>query len=64
MLHHQAHHIVLNNGVAVLSIPFTNKLSEFIILLLKLIANLHKSSTKDGMFKTTNITKTCYIWAN
>ena len=52
---HQAH-ILLNNGVADLTIPFTNRLSEFIILLLKLNSNLRKSSLKDGMFKFTNNT--------
>ena len=35
-------HILLNNGVADLTIPFTNRLSEFRILLLKLNTNLHK----------------------
>ena len=53
---HQAH-ILLNNGVADLTIPFTNSLSEFIILLLKLNTNLRKSSPKDGMFKFTNISE-------
>ena len=48
---HQAH-ILLNNSVADLT---NNKLSEFIILLLKLNTNLRKSSPKDGMFKFTNI---------
>ena len=33
-LHHVD--ILLNNGVADLAIPFTNRLSEFIILLFKL----------------------------
>ena len=53
---HQAH-ILLNNGVVNLTIPFTNRLSEFIILLLKLNTNLHKSSPKDGMYKFTNISE-------
>ena len=50
---HQVH-ILLNNDVADLTISFTIKLSEFIILLLKLNTNLRKSSAKDGMFKFTN----------
>ena len=53
---HQAH-ILPNNGAAELTIPFTNKLSEFIILLLKLNTNLRKSSPKDGMFRLTNISE-------
>ena len=53
---HQAH-ILLNNGAADLAIPFTNQLSEFIILLLKLNTNLRKSSLKNGMFKFTNISE-------
>ena len=53
---HQAH-ILLNKGVADLTIPFTNSLSEFIILLLKLNSNLRKSSPNDGMFKFTNISE-------
>ena len=43
-------HILLNNGVADLTIPFTNRLSEFIILLLKL-------NTKVGMFISGEIDK-------
>ena len=39
---HQAH-ILLNKDVVDLTIPFTNRLSEFIILLLKLSTNLRKS---------------------
>ena len=58
---HQAH-ILLNNGVADLTIPITNRLPEFIILLIKLNTNLRKSSPKDGKFKFTNIWKV--IWAN
>ena len=50
-------HVLLINGVANLTIPFTNRLSEFIILLLKLNTNLLKSSPKDGMFKFTNISE-------
>ena len=50
-------HILLNNGVADLTIPFTKRLSEFIILLLKLNTNLRKSLPKDGMFKFTNISE-------
>ena len=53
---HQGH-ILLNNGVADLTIPFTIRLSEIIILLLKLNTNLCKSSPKDGMFKFTNISE-------
>ena len=41
---------ILNNGVADLTIPFTNRLSEFIILLLKL-------NTKVGMFISGEIEK-------
>ena len=47
--------MLLKDGVADLTIPFTNGLSEFIILLLKLNTNLRKSSPKDGMFRFTNI---------
>ena len=54
---HQAH-VLLNNGVADLTIPLINRLSEFIILLLTLNANLRKSSPKDGMFKYRNISET------
>ena len=43
MSFHQAD-ILLNNGVADLTIPFLNILYEFIILLLKLNTNLRKSS--------------------
>ena len=39
-------HILLNNIVADLTIPFTNKLSKFITLHLKQNTNLGKSSTK------------------
>ena len=53
---HQVH-ILLKNGVADLTIQFTIRLSEFIILLLKLNTNLRKSSPKDGIFKFTNINK-------
>ena len=53
---HQAH-ILLNNGVADLTIPFTERLSEIIILLLKLKTNLRKSSPKDGILKFTNISE-------
>ena len=53
---HQAH-ILLNNGVADLTIPFTNMLSEFIILLLKLNTKLRKSSPKDGNFKITHMSE-------
>ena len=51
---HQAH-ILLNNGVADLTILLNNKLSEFIILLLKLNTNLRKKLPKDGIFIFTNI---------
>ena len=53
---HQAH-ILLNKGVADLTIPLNNKLSEFIILLLKLNTNLCKSLPKDGIFIFTNISE-------
>ena len=42
-------HFLLKNVVADLTIPFTNKLSEFIILLLKLNINLRNGSTKVEM---------------
>ena len=51
---HQAH-ILLKNGAGDLTISFTNRLSEVLILLLKLNTNLRKNSPKDGMFKFTNI---------
>ena len=54
-------HILLNIDVADLIIPFTNRLSEFIILLLKLNTNLRNSSPKDGMFKFTTFQRHCYI---
>ena len=54
---HQAH-ILLNNGVADHTIPFTNRLSEFILLLLKLNTYLLESLPKDGIFKFTNISET------
>ena len=53
---HRAH-ILLNNGVADLTIQLTNMLSEFIILFSKLNRNLRKSLPKDGMFKYTNISE-------
>ena len=53
---HQTH-ILQSNGVADLTIPFTNRLSELIILLLKLNTNLRKSLPNDGMFKFTNISE-------
>ena len=53
---HQAH-VLLNNGVADLTIPFTNRLSKFIIQLLKLNTNLRKSSPKNSMFKFPNISE-------
>ena len=52
-LHHA--HILLNKSVADLTIPINNKLSEFLIFLLKLNTNLRKSSPKDRMLKFTNI---------
>ena len=51
---HQTH-ILLNNCVGGPKIQFTNRLSEFIILLLKLNTNLRKSLPKDGIFKYTKI---------
>ena len=53
---HKAH-ILLNNGVTDFTIPFTNRLSQFIILLLKLNTNLRESSPKAGMVKCTNISE-------
>ena len=53
---HQTY-ILLNNGVADLTISFTNRLSKFVFLLLKLNTNLRKSLPKDRMFKLTNISK-------
>ena len=58
-------HILLNNSVAYFTIPFSNRVSEFVILLLKLNTNLRKSLPKDGMFKFANIFgRHCYIWGN
>ena len=51
----QQANILVNNSVADLTIPFTNGLSEFITLLLKLKTNLLKSSPKNEMCKFTNI---------
>ena len=51
---HQAN-TLRNNSVADLILPFTNRFSELIILLLKLNTNLRKISPKDGMFKFFNI---------
>ena len=55
---HQAH-ILLNNRVAGLTIPFTNtcRMFEFIILLFKLNTILRKCSPKDGKFSFTKITE-------
>ena len=50
-------HILLNNGVADFVIPHTNKLSDFIILFMKLTTNLRNSSPKYGLFRFTNMTK-------
>ena len=41
-------HILLDNGVADFTIPLTNKLSEFKILLLLLHTNVRNSSPKDA----------------
>ena len=60
----QQAHILLNSDVADLTIPFTNRLSEFIILFLKPNKNLRKSLPKDGMFKFTTFSRHCYIWAS
>ena len=53
----QQAHIVLNNGLADLTILFTNRLSEFIILFIKVSTNLRKSLPKDGMFRFANISE-------
>ena len=53
---HQTH-ILLNNGTGDLTIPFTNELQESWILLLKLYTNFRNNSSKDGMFKLTNISE-------
>ena len=63
MSFHQAH-ILLNNGVADLTIPFLNILYEFIILLLKLNTNLRKSSPKNECLNLQTIRRHCYIWTN
>ena len=47
-------HILLNKGVAELTIPLNIKLSKFIILLLKLNTNLCKSLPKDVLFSITS----------
>ena len=60
MSQHQAH-ILLNNGVADLTVPLTNRLSEFIILLLKLNTNLRISSLKDGILNLQTFQRHCYI---
>ena len=39
------------------TIPFTNELSDSIILVLKLNTNFSNNSLKDGMFKFTNISE-------
>ena len=53
-------HILLNNGVADLTILFTNRLSELLILLLKLNTNLRKSSPKHRLFKFTNTSEALF----
>ena len=53
---HQAN-IELNNGIVDVTIPFTNELSDSIILVLKLNTNFRNNSLKDGMFKFTNISE-------
>ena len=57
-------HILLNNGAADITIPFTNRLSESIILHLKLKTNLRKSLQKDRMFKFTNISEALLYLGN
>ena len=54
---HQAPYLT-KYSVADLTIPFTNRLSEFIFLLVKLNTNSRKNSPKDGMFKFTNFAET------
>ena len=54
---HQAH-IELNNSIVDVTKPFTNELSDSIILVLKLLnTNFRNNSLKDGMFKFTNISE-------
>ena len=53
---HQAH-IELNNGIVDVTIPFTNELSDSIILVLKLNTNFRNNSLKDVMIKFTNISE-------
>ena len=53
---HQAH-IELNNDILDVTIPFTNELSDSIILVLKLNTNFRNNSLKDGMFNFTNISE-------
>ena len=57
---HQAH-VLLNNGVADLTIPFTNRLSKFIIQLLKLNTNLRKVHQKIQCLNFQTFQRHCYI---
>ena len=50
-------HIELNNDIVDVTIPFTNELSDSIILVLKLNTNFRNHSLKHGMFKFTNISE-------
>ena len=53
---HQAH-IELSNGIVDVTIPFTNELSDSIILVLKLNTNVCNNLLKYVMFKFTNISE-------
>ena len=58
---HQTH-IELNNGIVDVTIPFSNELSDLIILVLKLNTKiLRNNSLKDGMFRSTNISEALFI---
>ena len=53
---HQAH-IELNTSNVDVTIPFTNQLSDSIILVLKLNTSFRNNSLKDGMIKFTKISE-------
>ena len=60
---HQAddsHTILLNHGATDLTIPFTNKLSDLIILILKMNTNLPKVHQKMECFNLKTFRGHCY----
>ena len=59
---HQANYI--DNGVAGLTIPFTNKLSKFIILLLKVNTIYVKVHQKIKCLNLQTFRRHCHISAN